>query len=105
MKIRRSSWQQLLGPTTTSSVTEDIHGKSPPPMMSNKKRKIDLGILNNSPGRFFAINEMKLLFSLLLLRYDFKLAPGDEPKPFYIATMFIPDTTLKVQFKARTNGN
>lgn len=44
---------------------------------------------------------MKLMFALLLLKYDFKLAPGDEPKPFFIATMAIPDTNLKVQFKSR----
>ncbi|GKT88318.1 hypothetical protein Ct61P_06168 [Colletotrichum tofieldiae] len=54
------------------------------------------------PGRFFAVNEMKLMFSLLLLRYDIKLAPGDEPSPWFIATMSIPDTALKVLFKARS---
>ena len=40
------------------------------------------------------------MFALLLLRYDFKLAPGDKPNPFYLATMCIPDTKLKVLFKA-----
>jgi hypothetical protein len=45
---------------------------------------------------------MKLMFSLLLLKYDFKLAEGDTPRSMFIATMAIPDTFLKVQFKARS---
>ncbi|CAH0039587.1 unnamed protein product, partial [Clonostachys solani] len=53
------------------------------------------------PGRFFAVHEMKLIFCLLLLKYDIKLAPGDVPRGIFIATMAIPDTRLKVQFKAR----
>jgi hypothetical protein len=54
-----------------------------------------------SPGRFFAVHEIKLIFCLLLLKYDIKLAPGDVPHGIYIATMAIPDTGLKVQFRAR----
>lgn len=37
--------------------------------------------------------------ALLLLRYDIKLAPGDKPNPFYLATMCIPNTRLKVLVK------
>ncbi|KAH6682152.1 cytochrome P450 [Plectosphaerella plurivora] len=54
------------------------------------------------PGRFLAVQEMKIMLSLLLLQYDFKLAPGDSPKPMMIGTMALPDTFLKVQFKARS---
>ncbi|KAI0476569.1 cytochrome P450 [Xylariaceae sp. FL0804] len=53
------------------------------------------------PGRFLAVHEMKIMFALLLLRYDWKLAPGTKPEPFYIATMCIPDTQLRVLFKSR----
>ncbi|KAI0024061.1 cytochrome P450 [Xylariomycetidae sp. FL0641] len=53
------------------------------------------------PGRFIAVHEMKIMFALLLLKYDFKLVPGTKPQPFFIATMCIPDTKLKVLFKAR----
>ncbi|KFA52536.1 hypothetical protein S40293_09957 [Stachybotrys chartarum IBT 40293] len=53
------------------------------------------------PGRFLASHEMKLMLALLLLKYDFQLVPGTKPEPFYIATMFIPDTKLKVHFRAR----
>lgn len=44
---------------------------------------------------------MKIIFSLLLLRYDFKFADGVKAKPFYIATMSLPDTMVKVLFRQR----
>lgn len=44
---------------------------------------------------------MKIMFATLLLKYDFKLAPGTKPKEIYVATMALPDTTLEVLFKAR----
>ena len=33
--------------------------------------------LQTSPGRFFAVNEVKIFFAYILLNYDFKL-PGDS---------------------------
>lgn len=61
-------------------------------------------ILNqgNSPGRFLAVHEIKIMFARLLLRYDWKLARGTKPEPFFIATMCIPDTKLKVLFRQRS---
>jgi len=53
------------------------------------------------PGRFFASHEMKLMFAILLLRYDISLVPGTKPKEIYVATMSLPDTTMEVLFKAR----
>lgn len=41
------------------------------------------------------------MFAVLLLNYDVSLEPGTKPKELYIATMSIPDTTMKVLFKAR----
>lgn len=34
------------------------------------------------PGRFFAAKEVKILLSYLLIRYDFKLVPGEELRQF-----------------------
>ncbi|KAJ4212369.1 hypothetical protein NW759_011757 [Fusarium solani] len=51
------------------------------------------------PGRFLAVHEMKIIFAILLLKYDLKLAPGASPQPWFIGTMAIPDTTLEVLFK------
>ncbi|ETS77970.1 hypothetical protein PFICI_10032 [Pestalotiopsis fici W106-1] len=52
--------------------------------------------------RFLAVHEMKIMFAQLLLRYELKLAPGTKPEPFFIATMCIPDTKLKVLFRKRS---
>ncbi|KAF2180150.1 cytochrome P450, partial [Zopfia rhizophila CBS 207.26] len=52
------------------------------------------------PGRFFAVNEMKLIFANLLLRYDLKLIPGTAPARMFIGTMAIPETKLKVLMRS-----
>lgn len=52
-----------------------------------------------SPGRVFAVNEMKLILSTLIMRYDIKLVPGTKPKPFFIGTLCLPDTKLEVLLK------
>jgi len=44
---------------------------------------------------------MKMMLATLLLRYDMKLAPGTHPEPFFIGTMCMPDTKLKVLIKTR----
>jgi cytochrome P450 len=48
------------------------------------------------PGRFFAVNEMKLIFAKLIQRYDLRLVPGTAPSTMFLGTMTIPDTKLKV---------
>ncbi|KAK2808997.1 hypothetical protein FQN50_004271 [Emmonsiellopsis sp. PD_5] len=55
------------------------------------------------PGRFYAVNEMKLMLASMLIRYDMKLSPGTAPKQTFIATMAVPDTELKVLLKRRDN--
>ena len=47
------------------------------------------------------MHEMKLMFAILLLRYDIRLKPDTKPQPFFIGTMSLPDTKLEVLFKAR----
>jgi hypothetical protein len=41
------------------------------------------------------------MFAVLLINYDLALEPGSKPKELYVATMSIPDTTMKVLFRAR----
>ncbi|KAK2793981.1 hypothetical protein FQN52_000313 [Onygenales sp. PD_12] len=55
------------------------------------------------PGRFYAVNEMKLLLASMLIRYDMKLIPGTAPNQTFIATMAVPDTKLKILLKRRDN--
>jgi len=60
-------------------------------------------LLPYSPGRFFAVNEVKALLSYLILNYDFKL-PGDSmtvPEPIYFMSNRAPNMTAKVLFKRR----
>lgn len=49
-----------------------------------------------SPGRFFAAAEMKLMFAILLLRYDIMLENGKGPQPMRVGTMSLPDAQLYV---------
>ena len=52
-------------------------------------------------GKNLALMELRTLTTRLVFAYDMKLAPGTGPKTMYIATMAVPDTQLKVMFKAR----
>ncbi|KAI1187489.1 P450 monooxygenase [Nemania serpens] len=54
------------------------------------------------PGRFFASNELKLLFSTLLLRYDFKFKDGQErPKCVNIDEFLFVDPEAEVLIRER----
>jgi len=52
------------------------------------------------PGRFFAINEIKVVLAFLLLRYDFKV-DGIRPPNSEDRGQTVPDYTGKVLFRRR----
>ncbi|KAJ3561249.1 hypothetical protein NP233_g10308 [Leucocoprinus birnbaumii] len=56
------------------------------------------------PGRFFAINGIKTLFTYILLNYDVRLENGSMERPPNIdfETSSIPNLGAKVMFKKRT---
>jgi cytochrome P450 len=54
-----------------------------------------------SPGRFYAVNEMKVMLAIFISRYEIKAVPGTAPKQTFLATMAIPDTQLKTLVKRR----
>jgi len=54
-----------------------------------------------SPGRYLATHEMKIILSMILLRYDLKFADGVKPREFFIATMAITDTNTEVLVRRR----
>jgi len=56
--------------------------------------------LHDSPGRFLAVAEMKLIVISLLLHYDLKLISGTTPKSLYFGTSRIPDLRLPILMKA-----
>jgi hypothetical protein len=54
-----------------------------------------------SPGRFFAVNEVKALFAHIVATYDFKLEEGKEiPSDVYIAGLRFPGNA-NMMFRAR----
>ncbi len=59
------------------------------------------GCFLDSPGRFFAVNEMKLIFCEFLKRYDIKLIPGTAAKRSYVGVFLMAETELKVLVRSR----
>ncbi|KAH7040188.1 cytochrome P450 [Microdochium trichocladiopsis] len=54
------------------------------------------------PGRFFAANEVKILLCHLLLKYDFRWAPGEKPVPMQMfETVASTHQDTKVQMRRR----
>lgn len=55
------------------------------------------------PGRFFASNEIKIILTHLLMKYDFKFAEEgrSRPKSFELGTEIVCDHRVKLLFKAR----
>lgn len=56
------------------------------------------------PGRFFASNEIKIIISQLLMKYDLKFVDGitTRPKPKQIGSDLMTDPDMKILFRART---
>ena len=55
-----------------------------------------------SPGRFFAMHEIKAILAYILLEYDISVPDGVRPQDKYYGYNCVPDTTAKVSFKRRT---
>lgn len=54
------------------------------------------------PGRFFAANEVKIALCHILLKYDFKLAPGSvTPKVKQTGISYNADPTARIAVKRR----
>lgn len=56
------------------------------------------------PGRFFAANEVQIVLTHLLLRYDIKYPEGEtRPRNWYLAEFAAQNTRRKLLFKKREN--
>ncbi|KAI0003165.1 cytochrome P450 [Xylariaceae sp. FL0662B] len=53
------------------------------------------------PGRFFAANEIKIALCQLLLRYEWKMAPGSDVRPVVIGTSYAASPTSKLLIRRR----
>jgi cytochrome P450 len=54
-----------------------------------------------SPGRFFAINEIKLLLAFLILRYDLKAKDGKRPEDMKFTWLLLPNQTAELLLRKR----
>ncbi|KAI9155748.1 Dihydromonacolin L monooxygenase LovA 1 [Paramyrothecium foliicola] len=53
------------------------------------------------PGRFFASNEIKIALCHLLIKYDWKMAPGHTSKPIVFGANLSIDPAVKVMYRRR----
>ncbi len=56
-------------------------------------------VINFSPGRFFATNEVKAMLAYVLLNYDVTMA--NVPSELWFGLLSIPDPTAEVMFRKR----
>lgn len=56
-----------------------------------------------SPGRFFAVNEIKTMMANVLLNYDVKTEDGVRPKNVNMGATFIPNLKAKLLFRRRVS--
>ena len=56
----------------------------------------------NSPGRFFAANELKAMLAYIVVNYDLKIAgDGERPPNMYIAANVVPSPKGEILFRKR----
>lgn len=55
------------------------------------------------PGRFFAINELKVLLAYIICNYEFKTTDGRRPGNFFFGLGVIPNPSAQLLFKARAD--
>lgn len=56
---------------------------------------------HNSPGRFFAANELKCLLAHVVTNYDVKIANGIIPDPSWYSNSKTPNRDAEVLFRKR----
>jgi hypothetical protein len=59
-----------------------------------------------SPGRFFAVTLIKIIFAHILLEYDVQLENGSRERPpsHRIGIMSVPNHTAKLMFRKRNRA-
>jgi cytochrome P450 len=56
---------------------------------------------HSCPGRFFASNEIKIIMCHILLKYDFRLMDGQEPKTSIHGFILAADHHCKLEIRRR----
>ena len=60
-----------------------------------------LDCVDTSPGRFFAVTEIKLMLAFTLLRYDVKTESGERPLQQKFGKLLFPDIKAKILYRKR----
>ena len=67
-------------------------------MPGNEPHKIS----DSSPGRFFAVTELKLMLAFTLLRYDVTTKDGKRPEGTKFMNLLLPHMKAEILFKSRS---
>lgn len=71
-------------------------------LVSTSSRHLGFGHgIHACPGRFFAANEIKIALCHILLKYDWKLPHGFQPKATTFGMSIIPDPATKFLIRRR----
>ncbi|KAL3294106.1 putative cytochrome P450 monooxygenase (lovA) [Colletotrichum asianum] len=71
-------------------------------LVSTSSRHLGFGHgIHACPGRFFAANEIKIALCHILLKYDWKLPDGFQPKATTFGMSIIPDPATKFLIRRR----
>ena len=93
--------------STSSSYMAFGHGKHAwYDMFPTSQQSMDslLWMYPYSPGRFFAVNELKTMMVHILLNYDMKFENGTHsPENLWHAISIMPDPNVKILFRKRRN--
>jgi cytochrome P450 len=65
-------------------------------MVRNVKQRVNI-----SPGRFFAVNEIKLMLAFILLRFDITTKNGVPPRMMKFMAFLLPDMKGEILFRKR----
>lgn len=61
-------------------------------------------LLNNSPGRFFAVTELKTMVAHIVTNYDIKLEKDHEyPQKVFLEQQSFPNMQAKIMFRKRSS--
>lgn len=57
-----------------------------------------------SPGRFFAVAELKVLLAYIICNYDFKIDGGERPPSKFFSYSCSPDFSAELLFRVRVDA-
>ena len=58
--------------------------------------------IDASPGRFFAVSELKAMLAHVLLTYDMMVPDGKRPQNWEFGVRSLPNMNANIMFKLRT---